>query len=223
MKTVNTISLLVIAITGWIALGIQRPVQEPAKPVEAKKNVQEQDTEEDGTGIAALKTRVGALEQRVDQLESLIFSSVKLDVAQAERHLEDAHARFKDSRELFNRGLLNSARYNNDKFLYEQAVQELKLAKASTNQRQLANKLDQLHASQRVSEAKHNLKFTRNLFHKGYASRDQVDRARQDVELSERELELVISKLKAAESLQAVNPAMAAEYEKRIKDKDKDK
>ena len=210
MKILNTISLMIIAITGWVALGIQRPVQEPqepaTKPIELKKAQDEEPAKEKGTETITLNSRVTSLEQRVDTLEGLIFSTAKLTVARAERHLLEAKARFQDSKELFNRGLISQARYNNDRFIYQQAQQEMKLAQAENDQRSISNKLELHKATQRLKEAEHNLKFTKDLQFKGYASKDQVNQARRDVQISKQELSLAEAKLKAAEELEAVHP-----------------
>ena len=209
MKIVNSVSLFIIAITGWVALGFQQPVQEPAaKTIEAEPAMAAVQ-KEDGN---ALQNRIVKLEQRVDNLEGLIFSTAKLTVTRAERQLTEAKLRFQDSKALFNRGLLSQAKYNNDRFIYEQAVQEVKLARAENDQRAISNKLEVHSATQRLKEAEQNLKFAKNLQFKGYASRDQVDRARRDVIIEKEALSLAEAKLKAAEELESLHPYGALDH-----------
>ena len=151
-----------------------------------------------------LVRQVAQLEQRVEKLERILFSTAKLSVTQAERRLAEMEHILKNSENLFARGYINAMQVQQDRFNVQQAKQELRLAKAERRQNTLVGELDVLGAEQNLIEAKQRLEFTRDLARREFASSWEVERAKLNVDTAERVLKNAQEKLKASEQLDSL-------------------
>ena len=155
-------------------------------------------------GGKKLELRVNQLEQRVEQLEQVLYSTAEFSIAQAEQRLAETQHTLDASEKLFAKGFINESQLQQDRFNVQQAVQELKLAKTEQRGQKLTGEMDLLNAKQWLTEAKQQLKYTRELARKEFASQFQIQQAENEVNLAERAVKNAELKLKATERIEKI-------------------
>jgi hypothetical protein len=156
-----------------------------------------------------LNSRVEKLEARVAELERILFMTSKMTAFEAERRLEEARLRLRDSRALLVQGLITQFQFQQDEFNVQRMQRELELAQSPDNQRQVVGSLELFAAERRLAEARANLAFTEQLAGRGYATTKHLGRERQQVEFAEKELNLAREKANAATKLQGLDSPTA--------------
>ena len=141
--------------------------------------------------------RIEALEQRVDRLEQLLFNTVRLNVFDAERQLNQAEHQLKTSHKLFLRGFISDQRLQQDQFEVNRAQRELKLAKSVNDGRRMATQIEVMDAKQNLFRAKDRLRQTENLNRRGFTTLTEVQRQEQLVEVFDQQLKLAENRLDA--------------------------
>lgn len=149
--------------------------------------------------------RVDLLEQRVGYLETILFSTVKLEAKRAERQLEERKVRLQDSRELFARGMITELQLRFDRNRVDEARQELALAVSFSNQRRLVCELGVHDAVRTLALAVQQLRYQENRARRGFATIEQVERMEELVVEATQGLEHARTKLEAAEKLDAID------------------
>ncbi len=165
-----------------------------------------QDAQQDSlaTTNSELAQRVDKLEQRVALLEKILFSSAKLSTMQAQRQLEEAKSRLKNSQALQARGMITELQLRQDKFRLEEAEKSLELSIAETRQNELVGELEVLEAEQRLRQAKQQLQYSEKLASRGFATQTQVEGDRRLVDIAQQTLTNARTKLGAAKQLEAI-------------------
>ena len=143
-----------------------------------------------GEGDAVEK--IAELEDRVSRLESIVFSTSRLDSTEAQRRLQNAKQAFEHSRKLRKKGFITEAQLQNDEFAVKQAEQELQLALGKTNEAKLGADLVLMTAEQDLLQAQRNLEYTKKLAAKGFATTYDVQREERLI----RRLELRVANAK---------------------------
>ncbi len=143
------------------------------------------------------KNRFDELEERVQRLESIVYSTSQLKEEEAMRRLENAQRTLTHSKALLKKGFINDAQYKNDEFALQQAEQELQLARATGDRAKLGAELDLINAKQSLTEAERELEYIRKLAGKGFSTQFEVQRGERRVRNRERALELAEAKLNA--------------------------
>ncbi len=182
----NILSVSCLLFVAWLSLPAQL---EPS-------NAQQSGSDE------RLERRVNQLEQRVEQLERVLFSTAKLSIAAAEQRLLETQRTLAASEKLFAKGFINDAQLQQDRFDVQQAVQELKLAKAERREYELAGEMDVLNAKQWLTEAKQQLEHTRELARREFATQWQVQQSENEVKTAELNLKHAELRLKATEQIE---------------------
>ena len=182
--------LMLLLLVGGGAFGIHQD-QDPndskpeAKPAAAKD----------------LTARIDQLESRMRKLEEIVFASNAISVYDAERLVADAERRLKDSRRLLSRGYITQSQYEQDQFAVEIARKELELARAESDGRALATRIDVRQAERNVTLAEENLEYTQKLADRGFVPKSAVESVRQDVVRAKRKLDLAKRKLELSDDL----------------------
>ncbi len=189
MKINCNLNLVIISlIAGFCCFG--NASQDEAKPV-----AQEQDS---------LESQVAKLEQRVDLLERIVFSSAKLSTMEAQRQLTEATARLKDSKQLHLRGIITDVQLQQDRFRFDEAKKALELAKSEIRQNELVGELELLEARRNLQFAKEQLLYSQTLANRGYATRTEVEANQRRVDIATQTYENAKTKLEAAQELEAI-------------------
>jgi multidrug resistance efflux pump len=148
--------------------------------------------------------RIQQLEKRMTILETILFSSAKLDTQRAERLLADRKARLKNSRELFARGLITEFEIQQDRRQVNEAERELELATTKSRHNQLVSELELLDAQREFKFATEQLEFRRRMSTRGFATKEEVKRLQAIVDVADRKLKHAKTKLQAARDLEAL-------------------
>ncbi|MEM7456929.1 MAG: hypothetical protein AAF456_21475 [Planctomycetota bacterium] len=155
----------------------------------------------------SLEQRVDVLEQRVEQLESILFATAQLNVNQAERRVVEMRELVRETERLHARGFTTTVQLQNDRFLLEQAVLELRLAHAGNNNRFIACQLAVAGAENNLRLAVERLRLSEEQAVRGFIPPEHVQRDRYDVQLLEMELEVARKRLESIEILNSIEPA----------------
>ena len=162
----------------------------------------------DDTTVAAqevdLAQRLEQLEKRTELLETLLFSSVKLETKRAQRALEERQAILKHSKVLFAKGFINEIQLQQDQYRVEEAQLELELAVNPYNQRQQVCELNVIEAKRNLQNAEDQLAYQTLLAQKGYVTQTQLATMARSVNEATVALEFANSKLDAARKLDEI-------------------
>lgn len=170
-------------------------------------------TQKNQTGVETtareleLEKRVLALETRLGELESLLFSASQLTIYNAERQLEDKTERLEQSERLYLKGLLQKSRFDFDRFLVSRAQLELALATATDGHYQIVCEIDVLQAQFNLDVAQQSVEYNRRSLLKGYTSRDKMQRLENVVVEAKKTLQIAQQKLDAIKAAQAQTPS----------------
>ncbi len=148
-----------------------------------------------------LLQRVDLLEKRVQQLETVVFSTARLSLMQAERRLLEAETALKDAELLFTKGMITRSELNQRRFLVTEAFQEMELAKTENRQQEISSKLEFIQAEQALKNSIDLLNHNKRLFEKGYVSKTEIERLERQVDIQTRALENAKLKFEAAKNL----------------------
>lgn len=190
----RVLSLIVVAS---MALGFQ--FAEPQSGTEPK--IVAKQKEEPNVNMPG---KIEQLEKRIDILESILFSTAKLESKRAQRLVNESRLRLRNSQSLFSRGLINRLQLNLDQLSVQIAERELALSKADSGHKRLVSELEVMDAKRTLQLAKNQFESQKNLAHRGYASQTDVDRYRKILDFSNLSLKNAEAKLKAASELESL-------------------
>ena len=124
-----------------------------------------------------------------------------MNVAQAERRVEEIRELVRETERLHAQGLTSTVQLQNDRFLLQQAVLELRLAHAGNDGRFIACQIAVAGAENNLRLAIERLRLSEEQLVRGFIPPDRVQRDRREVEMLELELDAARKRLEAVESL----------------------
>ncbi|MEM7782778.1 MAG: hypothetical protein AAF623_05440 [Planctomycetota bacterium] len=160
--------------------------------------------EPSGATKKELESRISLLESRLANVERVVFANAQLGQTDAKRRLADAERRLRGSRRLYSQGFINASQIRFDQLAVDRAKRELEMAVDSSNLRRKTSELEIANAKFELQQAERDLRVSETLSQRELIFKDDLERARSNVNDAQIRLELFQQKLKAATQLEAM-------------------
>ena len=141
--------------------------------------------------------RIAELEERVSQLEELMYASMQLSVYDARRRMATAIAELEQNRRLFNRGLLLAIELERSQYEVDRARRELELARCQSGHHHYSAQIDLLDAEFELKLARDIHERNLDAAARGMVTTWQLEKGAEAVERAEKSLEFSRQKLEA--------------------------